>query len=88
MKHIMREREDIDKYISDKELIANTYVMRCYFVSMIVYSFCCLLNFLDFFIVDKLTCSSIHVYHFLYLSVISPLTLLISYSTITLLRYS
>ncbi len=53
MKHIMREREDIDKYISDKELIANTYVMRCYFVSMIVYSFCCLLNFLDFFIVDN-----------------------------------
>ena len=35
MKHIMHERENIDKYVEDKEYIANTYVMRCFFISMI-----------------------------------------------------
>ena len=53
MKLNMREREDIDKYIYNKELVANTYVMRCYFISMIVYSCCCLLNVLDFFAIDN-----------------------------------
>ena len=36
-KHVMHERENIDKYVEDKEYIANTYVMRCFFISMIVY---------------------------------------------------
>ena len=53
MKHIMNEREDIDKYVADKECIANTYVMRCFFVSMIVYFIAFLMNIFDVFIVDK-----------------------------------
>ena len=53
MKHIMHEREDIDKFVADKEYIANTYVMRCFLISMIVYFIAFLLNILDIFIVDK-----------------------------------
>lgn len=53
MKHIMHEREDIDKFVADKEYIANTYVMRCFLISMIVYFTAFLLNILNIFIVDK-----------------------------------
>ena len=53
MKHIMHEREDIDKFVADKEYIANTYVMRCFLISMIVYFIAFLLNILNIFIVDK-----------------------------------
>ena len=53
MEHILHGREDIDKYVLDKERIANTYVMRCYFFSILVYSAGFLLNWLDVFIVDK-----------------------------------
>ncbi|MEE1029051.1 MAG: HD domain-containing phosphohydrolase, partial [Agathobacter sp.] len=49
----MHERENIDKYIKDKEYIANTYVMRCFFISMIVYLIAFLLNVFDIFIIDK-----------------------------------
>ena len=53
MKDIMHERENIDKYIEDKEYIANTYVMRCFLISMIVYFVAFLLNAFDIFIIDK-----------------------------------
>ena len=53
MKHLFHKNEDIDRYMEDKEFIANTYVMRCFFVSMIVYSIGFLLNILNIFIVDK-----------------------------------
>ena len=53
MKYIMHEREDIDKFVADKEYIANTYVMRCFLISMIVYFIGFLLNILNLFIVDK-----------------------------------
>jgi hypothetical protein len=46
------EKEDIDKYVANREYIANTYVMRCFFVSMFIYGICFLLNVLDIFIVD------------------------------------
>ena len=55
MKNIIYERENIDKYIEDKEYIANTYVMRCFFISMIVYFIAFLLNAFDIFIIDKTT---------------------------------
>jgi len=29
--------ETIDEYASDKEYTANLYVMRCFFISMLVY---------------------------------------------------
>ena len=53
MKHIMHEREDIDKFVADKEYIANTYVMRCFLISMIVYFIAFLLNILNIFIVPS-----------------------------------
>lgn len=53
MKQIMRGREDIDKYVADKEYIDNTYVMRCFFISMVVYFITFLMNIFDIFIVDK-----------------------------------
>ena len=53
MKDIMHERENIDKYIEDKEYIANTYVMRCFLISMIVYFVAFLLNAFNIFIIDK-----------------------------------
>ena len=46
-------REDLKKYISDKEGIANIYVMHCFTISMIVYFVCFILNVFDIFIVDK-----------------------------------
>lgn len=45
--------ETIDEYASDKEYTANLYVMRCFFISMLVYGVAFLLNYFDIFIVDK-----------------------------------
>lgn len=53
MKHIMHGSEDINRYIADKEHIANTYVMRCFFISMIVYFIAFLLNVFNIFVIDK-----------------------------------
>lgn len=53
MKSIKYEEENINNYIANREYIANTYVMRCFFISMVVYTVCFLLNLLDIFIVDK-----------------------------------
>lgn len=53
MKNIKHEEEKLNKYIADREYIANTYVMRCFFISMVVYTVCFMLNLLDIFIVDK-----------------------------------
>ena len=53
MKNLLHGNEDINKYIEDKEFIANTYVMRCFSISMIVYIIGFLLNILNIFIIDK-----------------------------------
>lgn len=53
MQHIMNEGEDLERYVADKECIANTYVMRCFSISMIVYFIGFLMNKFDVFIVDK-----------------------------------
>ena len=47
------ERESLKHYYEEKEYIANAYVMRCFTVSMIVYTICFLLNLFGIFIVDK-----------------------------------
>lgn len=46
------EKENIDSYAADRENIANTYVMRCFGISMLVYCICFVLNVMDIFIVD------------------------------------
>ena len=40
----MGTREEIANYIEDKEYIANTYVMRCLHVTIIVFLITFLLN--------------------------------------------
>ena len=53
MEHVMDEKKDIDKFLEDKDYIANTYVMRCFFISMCAYLACFILNMLNIFIIDK-----------------------------------
>lgn len=50
----MRERtDDISGYIKDREHIANSYVMRCFSVTMIVFTVMFLLNLVRIFVVDQ-----------------------------------
>lgn len=54
MKKHKNNNDDISSYIRDSEYTANTYVMKCFGVSMILYIFAYILNLLDIFIVDKM----------------------------------
>ena len=47
------ERESLDNYFEEKEYIANSYVMRCYTISMLVYTLGFILNLVGVFIIDK-----------------------------------
>ena len=50
----MRERtDDISGYIKDREHIANSYVMRCFSVTMIVFTAAFILNLLHVFVIDQ-----------------------------------
>ncbi len=50
----MRERtDDISGYIKDREHIANSYVMRCFSVTMIVFTVAFSLNLLHIFVVEQ-----------------------------------
>ena len=49
----VNENWSIDYYNKDKERVANTYVMKCFFVSMVTYGIAFLLNLMDIFIIDK-----------------------------------
>ena len=44
---------DIAVYMEDQEYTANIYVMKCYFVTMMVYTACFILNLLGIFIIDQ-----------------------------------
>lgn len=48
-----QKNDDIAVYIEDQEYIANTYVMKCFSISMILYFITFLLNVLGIFIIDK-----------------------------------
>lgn len=54
MKKHKNNNDDISSYILDSEYTANTYVMKCFGVSMLLYIFAYILNLLDIFIVDKM----------------------------------
>lgn len=45
--------DDISAYIEDKEYIANTYVMKCFSVTIIVYTAAFILNLLGIFIIEQ-----------------------------------
>lgn len=53
MRTIRKPKADINSYIQDRQYIANTYVMKCFSVSMIIYFVVFLMNMLDIFIVDQ-----------------------------------
>ena len=50
----MREKtDDIAVYIKDREHIANSYVMRCFSVTMIVFTVAFVLNLLHIFVIEQ-----------------------------------
>ena len=53
MENISFEGEDLNKYFEEKEYIANSYVMRCFSVTMVLYCLCFFLNLFGVFIIDK-----------------------------------
>lgn len=53
MDELKRKADDITDYIEDQETVANNYVMRCFFVTMLVYTVAFILNLLDIFIIDE-----------------------------------
>ncbi len=53
MKEIAENKDEISVYLKDQEYMANTYVMKCFTVMMVLYSLTFVLNLLDVFIVDK-----------------------------------
>jgi len=48
-----KPKDDINVYLEDKEYMANTYVMKCFSVTMILYLLTVILNILEIFIVDQ-----------------------------------
>lgn len=52
MKTVKNTKENFLSQQENEELTANKYVMHCFFVMMLLYSFTFLLNLLDVFIVD------------------------------------
>ncbi len=53
MEYIRKKDDDISGYIENQEVVANTYVMRCFAVTMIVFTFAFVLNLLGIFVVDQ-----------------------------------
>ncbi|MBQ6815416.1 MAG: response regulator [Lachnospiraceae bacterium] len=53
MEETKKTYDDISAYITDREQIANKYVMRCFSITMLIYSISFVLNMLGIFVVDK-----------------------------------
>ena len=49
----IKKNDDISVYIENQEYIANTYVMKCFSVTMILYFLTFLLNICGIFIIDQ-----------------------------------
>lgn len=50
---VQQSSDDINVYMEDKEYIANKYVMKCFGVTILVYTAAFLLNLLGIFIIDQ-----------------------------------
>ena len=48
-----KQGNDIDIYLEDQEYIANNYVMKCFTVTIIIYTAALILNFLGIFIIEN-----------------------------------
>ncbi len=53
MGNTKRKNTDISFYIENQEYIANKYVMKCFTVTMLIYSIAFILDLLDIFVVNK-----------------------------------
>ena len=53
MRGIKRKNDDISVYIENQEYTANSYVMKCFAVSMIIYTVAFVLNLLGIFIIEQ-----------------------------------
>ncbi len=53
MAQVTKEKDDISLYLHDREEIANNYVMKCFTVTMWVYTTAFVLNLLDIFVVQQ-----------------------------------
>lgn len=53
MKHFKFDKTKLNNPTMNKDYIANTYVMHCFKISMLVYTTTIILDLLDIFIVDK-----------------------------------
>lgn len=52
VKWLQKEKDDISIYLEDNEYIANTYVMKCFSVTMLLHFVAVVLNLLGIFIID------------------------------------
>lgn len=52
MKNIKYVDEHLKDYLDNKEYIANTHVMHCLFISMVLYTGCVVLNLINIFNID------------------------------------
>ena len=50
---VKEQRDDIAVYIENREYIANKYVMKCFFITMVFYVVSYILNQLEIFVVSK-----------------------------------
>lgn len=50
---VKEQRDDIAVYIENREYIANKYVMKCFFITMVFYVVSYVLNQLEIFVVSK-----------------------------------
>ncbi len=48
-----KKRDDISVYLEDREYIANMYVLRCFSVTMALYTIAILLNLIGVFVIDQ-----------------------------------
>ena len=46
-------KDDIQVFIADGESVANKYVLKCFTVTMIVYSIMFILNWLKIFVIEQ-----------------------------------
>ncbi len=46
-------KDDFEVYLENRESIANQYVMKCFFITMVIYVVSFILNYLDIFVVDQ-----------------------------------
>ena len=53
MDYFKRNKDEIETYIKDQECIANTYMMRCFTIIMLVYTAAFALNLLGIFVIEQ-----------------------------------